>query len=237
MIKEVIFDIDDTLYDYEIGHAAGMDNMAAYAETELGIPAAEFEAEYKRKNEEMKARIGTDDATTHSRSIRLQNMLEDWGKPIFPHLDRLYALYWNTLLDVSQPEPGSIETLRELRELGITIGIGTDMTARMQYEKLKKFGFAPYVNHIVTSQEAAHEKPHPEFMALCIKKAGCKPEEIVFVGDTFKKDVVGSARAGMHPVWYRAREKKLPEHPELSPEEYHIIRHFEELVPYIKSIR
>ena len=89
---------------------------------------------------------------------------------------------------------------------------------------------------MVTSQEAGHEKPHPEFMALCVKKAGCKPEEMVFVGDTFKKDVAGSAKAGMHPVWYRAKEKALPEQTDLKPEDYKIIRHFDELVPYVKSL-
>ena len=29
MIKEVIFDIDDTLYDYEVGHAQGMKKMGS----------------------------------------------------------------------------------------------------------------------------------------------------------------------------------------------------------------
>ncbi|MEI3525417.1 MAG: hypothetical protein V8Q27_04230 [Eubacteriales bacterium] len=40
MIKEVIFDIDDTLYDYEKGHAAGIRQMREYAEQELGVSPA-----------------------------------------------------------------------------------------------------------------------------------------------------------------------------------------------------
>lgn len=236
MIKEVVFDIDDTLYDYEKGHALGVEKMAEYAESELGVAKDDFKIEYKRMNEELKIRLGRDNAATHSRSIRLQNMLEQWGKPIFPHLEKMYYLYWDNLLGKSKAEPGSLEAIRTLQEMGITIGIGTDMTAWMQYKKLETFGFAPYINHIVTSQEAGHEKPHPEFMALCIKKAGCRPEEIVFVGDTFKKDVAGSAKAGMHAVWYRAKEKPLPENIDLKPEDYHIIRHYDELVPYVKSL-
>lgn len=196
MIKEVVFDIDDTLYDYEKGHALGVERMAEYAEKELGIAKAYFRSEYKRMNEELKVRLGKDDAATHSRSIRLQNLLEQWGKPLFPHVEKLYHLYWDALLAESKAEPGSIEAIRALRKMGIGVGIGTDMTFWMQYQKLERFGFAPYITHMVTSQEAGHEKPHPEFMALCVKKAGCKPEEMVFVGDTFKKDVAGSAKAG-----------------------------------------
>ena len=235
MIKEVIFDIDGTLYDYDKGHAEGMARMKAYAEKELGISGEEYAAEYKRMNAVIKERVG-DSAVTHSRSIRIQNMLEQWGKPIFPHLEKLYHLYWDGLLEVSEAEPGSLEAIRELRDMGVRIGIGTDMTAMMQYKKLERLGFAPYVDHIVTSQEAGHEKPHPEFMALCIEKAGCSPEEIVFVGDTFKKDVAGPGAAGMHPVWYRAKERPLPENPSLQPGEYKVIRHFDELVPYIKEL-
>ena len=236
MIKEVVFDIDDTLYDYEKGHALGVERMAEYAEKELGIAKAYFRSEYKRMNEELKVRLGKDDAATHSRSIRLQNLLEQWGKPLFPHVEKLYHLYWDALLAESKAEPGSIEAIRALRKMGNGVGIGTDMTFWMQYQKLERFGFAPYITHMVTSQEAGHEKPHPEFMALCVKKAGCKPEEMVFVGDTFKKDVAGSAKAGMHPVWYRAKEKVLPEQTDLKPEDYKIIRHFDELVPYVKSL-
>ena len=70
MIKEVIFDIDDTLYDYEKGHAAGVRQMQEYAEQELGVSGEEFEREYRRQHADIKKRLGTDDATIHSRSIR-----------------------------------------------------------------------------------------------------------------------------------------------------------------------
>ena len=236
MIKEVIFDIDDTLYDYEAGHAQGMKKMGEYAQRELGVDAGEFQEAYQRLNREITERLGRDDAAIHSRSIRLQNLLEQLQKPLFPHLNRLYHAYWDTLLEISAPEPGSLEAVKRLSENGISIGIGTDMTVRMQYEKLERFGFAPYVKHIVTSQEAGHEKPHPEFMALCVRKAGCAPEECVFVGDTFKKDVLGALDAGMHAVWYNAKGKALPENMDLTGKEYREIHHFDELAPYILSL-
>lgn len=236
MIKEVIFDIDNTLYDYEIGHAAGMKKMGEYVKKEFGAEPEEFEKNYKRLNQEIAERLGRDNATIHSRSIRLQNLLEEWEKPLFPHVNVLYHLYWDTLIDVSRAEPGSLEAVKELYKMGIGIGIGTDMTAQMQYAKLEHLGFAPYVRHIVTSQEAGYEKPHREFMSLCIRKAGCAPDECVFVGDAFKKDVVGAMNVGMHAVWYNAKEKALPEDLELNGRNYKEIRHFDELVPYVRSL-
>lgn len=236
MIKEVIFDIDDTLYSYEKGHEKGMRELCRYAQEHFQIEPERFLEEYKRTNREITERLGKDSATIHSRSIRIQNLLEKWGKPLFPHVKAMYHAYWDALLKASGPEPGAIACMQELKAMGIRIGIGTDMTAMIQYEKLETFGFAPYVSHIVTSQEAGVEKPHREFMAQCIQKAGVLPEECVFVGDNFKKDACGASACGMHGVWYNPKEKEAPEGAEEFAGKYKEIRHFDELVPYIRTL-
>ena len=237
MIKEVIFDIDSTLYDYDTGHAEGIKQMGLYIREQFGIDEEEFEAAYKRLYQEAIARLGKENAAIHSRSIRIQNLLEEWKLPLFPHLRKLYRIYWDSLLSASAPEPGSLKCLKNLREMGMTIGIGTDMTAMIQYEKLETYGFAPYINHIVTSQEAGAEKPARAIMDLCVKKSGVRPEECLFVGDNFNRDVQGAVGAGMHAVWYNPKGKARPENPAVPEDSYHAIRHFDELIPYIKSIR
>ncbi len=236
MIKEVIFDIDNTLYSYDKGHGEGMKQLYGYMKEQFGIEQEEFQSMVRISNQEITDRLGKDNAAIHSRSIRFQNLLEKWGKPLFPHVQAMYHVYWDTLLKVSGPEPGAVACMQELKSMGIRIGIGTDMTAMMQYEKLSAFGFAPYISHIVTSQEAGVEKPHPEFMKLCIKKAEARPEECVFVGDNLKKDACGASACGMHGVWYNPKGNKLPEDSEQLKGTFREIRHFNELVPYIKTL-
>ena len=236
MIREVIFDIDDTLYDYVKGHNVGLKRMTDYARDELGIGEEEFLAAYQEKYRKIIDRLGTGDATIHSRSIRLLEMLESWNKPLFPHVKNLYSLYWEGLLSVSVPEEGSLEAVKTLKEMGIAVGIGTDMTLRMQLEKLERLGFAPYVDHIVTSQEAGAEKPDPSFMALCLEKAGCCPQEAAFVGDSFRKDACGSSAAGMHGIWFnKAGKERTPSDVPQDAKIYEI-RSFSELVPLIKTL-
>ena len=236
MIKEVIFDIDNTLYSYDKGHGEGMKQLYGYMKEQFGIEQEEFQSMVRISNQEITDRLGKDNAAIHSRSIRFQNLLEKWGKPLFPHVQAMYHVYWDTLLKVSGPEPGAVACMQELKSMGIRIGIGTDMTAMMQYEKLSAFGFAPYISHIVTRQEAGVEKPHPEFMKLCIKKAEARPEECVFVGDNLKKDACGASACGMHGVWYNPKGNKLPEDSEQLKGTFREIRHFNELVPYIKTL-
>lgn len=235
-IKEVIFDIDGTIYSYEKGHPAGMARVEEYVKENFGKDPEEFQEAYARFSRKALQRLGSDNAAIHSRSIRMQNILEEWGEPLFPHVRMMYRLYWESLLKACGTEPGCLEAVRALHAQGISIGVGTDMTAWMQYEKLEHFGLAPYVSHMVTSQEAGYEKPHPEFMRLCLEKACAEPQECVFVGDSFKKDVAGAVKAGMYAVWYNRERKKCPEDVGLPSGSYREIHHFDELVSCISSL-
>ncbi len=236
MIKEVIFDIDNTVYDYDRGHVEGMRRMGDYVLEHFQVPREEFERQYQEIMREITERLGMDNAAIHSRNLRIQNLLERWKQPLFPHLKNLYRMYWGTLLESSQAEPGAAACMEALKRMGISVGIGTDMTAMIQYEKLEVYGLSSYVSHMVTSQEAGVEKPHRDFMELCVRKSGFCPEECLFVGDSFAKDVCGSAAAGMHAVWYNPKGKARPEGIAVTEHGYKEIRHFDELIPYIKGL-
>lgn len=201
MIKAVIFDVDDTLYSYTKAHPEAFGAVLSYAEEQLKISPETFRELHQKVQKDLKAAIG-DVAAVHNRMIRYQRILESQGLPLHPHALKLYELYWGTLMEVAEPSPGASEMMRELKERGIRIGIGTDMTAYMQFRKLESLGLMPYVDFFVCSEEAGVEKPHPAFFSLCAAKAGCERQECLFVGDTLKKDVLGPMEAGLKAVWY-----------------------------------
>ena len=82
----------------------------------------------------------------------------------------------------AKPSPGILKVLEELEKHVISeFGIGTDMTASIQFKKLKKFGFDSYLDFVVTSQETGVEKPHPHFFEVCLEKAGCAADSCVLL--------------------------------------------------------
>ncbi|MDO4340178.1 MAG: HAD-IA family hydrolase [Eubacteriales bacterium] len=209
MIKAAIFDIDNTLYNYDKSHVYGMEALAAYCRTSFGINREEMNFYYEKAQKIANTRIGTDTAAIHSRMIRFQCMTELLSAPIFPHVQNMYHSYWDTLIAHAEPSPGALHLFSVLKESHIRIGIGTDMTITIQYEKLKKLGYAPYIDFIVTSQETGVEKPHPHFFKICTEKAGCLPGECAFIGDNLKKDVQGAWDNGLCGIWYT--QEKIPE--------------------------
>jgi len=200
MIHSVIFDLDNTLYDFSTAHAAALNRLYAYARGNLGLSPEDFGHLHARAFNRMKARLGNS-AATHNRLIRFQLMLEDAGKPV-AHAPEMAELYWSTLLDRMRPMPGAMDAMARLRFMGLSVGIGSNMTADWQFAKLKRLGLMAYVDFIVTSEEAGAEKPDPRLFALCAEKAGRSPAECAFVGDSLEGDALGARDAGMTALWF-----------------------------------
>ena len=201
MIKAVIFDIDNTLYGFDKANAAGIAAVAEYACRELNISAEDFSALHKKTQERLNQRMGKV-AATHNRLIRYQNMLEELHLPLSPHVLKMEALFWDTLLEKAELTEGAEELFRTIKRMGILIGIGTNMTARMQFRKLEKLGLLPYTDFVLTSEEAGMEKPDPLFYEFCAEKAGCASGECLFIGDSYSHDARGAVRSGMKALWY-----------------------------------
>lgn len=201
MIEAVIFDIDNTLYNYDAAHAVAFQALTDYAKQSLGVEPGRFAALHQAANQILKVRTGGDCAAIHNRLIRYQILLEELGMPVF-HAPVMERLYWNTLIDAAVPSPGALDCLEQLRQAGIRLGVGTDMTADWQYVKLERLNMLPLLDFVVTSEEVSQEKPGPHFFQLCRYKAGCPASSCAFVGDNRKKDVEGARKAGMRPVWY-----------------------------------
>lgn len=199
MIKSVMFDLDDTLYDFTSAHAVALRLLTAYAGARLELSPERFEALSREAFRRQKDRLGQC-AAIHNRLIRFQLLLEAAGKPV-AYAPEMTELYWNAVLERIRPREGAIDTLASLRFMGLTVGIGSNMTADWQYAKLKRLGLMTYVDFIVTSEEAGVEKPDAALFRLCTEKAGCAPGECAFVGDSLEGDALGARDAGMVAFW------------------------------------
>lgn len=213
MIKAVIFDIDNTLYNFREAHRPAMREVLAYGRQHFQMDNDRLMEVYKRAWRLAEQRIASDTAATHNRMIRFQCMMELMGQPLFPHVGKMYSLYWETLLEHSKPSPGLLPLLAALKEKKVRIGVGTDMTAQIQYRKLEKLGVAPYIDMVVTSEEAGVEKPDAKFFTLCVEKAGCEAAECAFIGDHLEKDVGGSIASGLCGIWYSQGEQPEQQQP------------------------
>ena len=201
MIKAVIFDLDNTLYNFDAANEFGIRALAAYTEPVFGWDYPKMKDLYEESREKLTERMG-DVGSAHNRLLRFQNLLEEKKLPLHPHALEMAKAYWRGVLDNMALSPGAREIMEELRRMGVRIGLGTDMTAYMQYEKLIRLGLMEYMDFIVSSEEAGTDKPGNAFFMLCAQKAGCLPGECLFIGDNIVRDYGGAAAAGMQARWF-----------------------------------
>lgn len=202
MIKAVFFDIDDTLYCFSRASKLATKKVADYALGQLWIEADVWHDAVRQAQDKIGRRLGFDSPTFHNRQIRFQNALEILHQPIYPYATEMYKIYWNTVLEDMEPESGIDQLLKLLKKKKVYLGIGSDMTSYIQNKKLERLKLASYFDSVITSEEAGKDKPASEIFTLCIEKCGYKPEECLFIGDNWEKDVAGARAAGMHAIGY-----------------------------------
>ena len=228
MIRTVIFDLDNTLYDcIGIDRDVTRKEMAAYVREAFGWTAEEY---LRRLDEATEELIGIAGCTgsCRNRVIRYQFMMEKAGFPIHPHVMKMYEIYWDGMLRRMKPYPEVKEVLRRLGERGIRIGVGTDLTAEIQYRKMETLGIIQSIDFVVTSEEASLEKPSEIFFEQCRKKMRCETEECLFIGDRIDKDYEGARQAGMQALWLNRESAEVPEGIEM-------IRDLTEIFPYLET--
>ncbi|MFD1715573.1 HAD family hydrolase [Amnibacterium flavum] len=182
--KLVIFDLDDTLYEYAPCDRAGRAALERYAATELGLKAAGITELFATARANVKRRLGSV-ASSHSRLLYCHEFLELVGLRSEP----LAALsmeqeYWRTFLLTAQLRPGAVELLQTLRYNTIPVAMVTDLTAQIQFRKLTYFNLDKHFDHVVCSEETREEKASLlPFELLFDRLPESVRETVWFVGD------------------------------------------------------
>jgi len=188
----VIFDTDNTLYEYQPAHKKALSTTREKACSLLGISQSDFDRAYMMARDEIKQRLGKT-ASSHSRILYFQRLIEILGlkTQILLSMD-LDQTYWRTFLMSAVLFEGVQEFLEELRAKGIPTAIITDLTSQIQYRKIIYFGLDKYFDYVVTSEESGHDKPHPASFILASEKLNIHDGEIWMIGDDPKADIKGA---------------------------------------------
>ena len=97
------------------------------------------------------------------------------------------------------PREGVVETLAELRRLGLRVGLITNCTEDV-VDVWADGPLAHSFDACVFSCSAGCVKPEPEIYAVASDALGVAPSDCLFVGDGANDELAGAARAGMTPI-------------------------------------
>ena len=202
--KGILIDLDNTLYDYDQAHLSALDRAMNWFSNRFGLARLDSYALYERAKHLNHVQLRMT-ASSHSRLLYFQKMMELIGAFDIKDCLTLDKLYWDAYLDAMVIEPDVVTFFKSIH---VPKCIVTDFTAEAQYEKLIQLGIEDWVDHLVTSEEAGVEKPHPFIFKLALQKLGLKADEVVMIGDSYKKDCLGAADLGIDSVLYKGDADK-----------------------------
>lgn len=97
--------------------------------------------------------------------------------------------------DLLRPFPGAAETVAELERRGYGLAIVTSKHRRAAMRGMELCGLVSHFDVIITPEDVAEPKPHPEPVLFALEKLGVAPHEALFVGDS-PHDVAAGRAAG-----------------------------------------
>ena len=191
----VLLDFDNTLYEYEPAHSAGIEAAITFLHQSLRQDPPNIRHHVLAARDEVKQRLG-EVAASHSRLLYFSRAVELLGFKTQPKLAlQAEQVYWSEYLSAATLREGALEFLDELRLLEIPVVVVTDLTASIQYRKLIYFGLDNMVDFVLSSEEAGADKPDPSIYQLSLAKLGGVEGAIWMIGDDQRCDMKGSKLA------------------------------------------
>lgn len=202
MIKAVLMDLDNTLYNYYPPHKKALSETYKIFNKKIKkISKEKFTRLFNLSRIEIHQELsGT--ASSHNRMLYFQRLIEKTHNTVEPRfILQLYNVYWNNFLKKMKLDKGVLDTLKKLKNQDLKIVLVSDLTTNIQLRKMQKLKITPYIDFLVTSEEAGSEKPHSIMFLLSLRKLNLLPQETIFVGDDDDKDISGANSSGISTVW------------------------------------
>ena len=201
MIRNVLFDLDDTLFDFHKAEKIALTKTLVH----FGInPTEETLALYSTINAAHWKRLELGEISREEVKV---GRYRELFKTIGVECDPVKATaYYESMLAIGHYfMPGAPELLEELYRK-YRLYIVSNGTAKVQEGRIGSSGITKYMDGIFISQILGANKPDKQFFDICFAEI---PDfllsETVIIGDSLSSDIKGGINAGITTVWFNPK--------------------------------
>ena len=185
-ITAVIFDMDNTLFDFVEAKLIACTAVIAY----LKVPVEPVVL--------LKYFLRPIHGFESHENIR--DFLHNKNRYSEAVFTRCCAIYDEEKIAAIKPYPHVAETLSALRNRGLKLGVVTDAHNGNALKRLKKAGLEEFFDAVITMEMSGKAKPSPEPFLLAMNKLGVKASETILVGDSIRRDIMPAKALGILAV-------------------------------------
>lgn len=200
MFNHILFDLDSTIYNYDISNCISYDKLIDELGHEFKINKEQLVKTYKReKKKYQNCCYGT--ASSHNKYIQIKKVFDTFNLDL-TRLDYYYNLYNTTFNSSMELYPYCLDFIKFCKSKDIKLYILTNNLCKIQLDKLQKLQIIDYFDKIYTSEEFGIEKPDIKLIYYIISDIGCHKSEIVKIGDNYKNDIESVNLYDIYAFWF-----------------------------------
>ena len=194
----VLFDADNTLFDFDAAEAQALDLTLA----EYGYPVDDKSRNcYLTANRDLWARFDRGEVKREwlvvERFAALQRALGGHHDPA-----EMNTFYLARLAEAGCLLPGAEALCRALVPT-CTLAIVTNGVASAQRGRFDRSPLKELIPWLFISEEVGYQKPQRQFFDAVLSAMSLPPSaRIVVVGDSLTADILGAVNAGLDSIWY-----------------------------------
>jgi HAD superfamily hydrolase (TIGR01509 family) len=224
-IKAVLFDLDDTLFDHQYSCRSGLAALMQHYDSLSQASLDELEQLHMALLNELHMDVLRGKASIDDmRAERFRRIFLHYGEQASPAIiQEAVMLYREAYKDARRAIFGVVPLLQALHSR-VHIAVVTNNMLVEQQEKLRVCGLTSLVDTLVASGEVGSIKPESAIFEITLQRIGCRAQEAIMIGDSWKADVLGAQGAGIQAVWFNRSSLPYPE-----PMQVRELRSFEPL--------
>jgi putative hydrolase of the HAD superfamily len=213
MYRHVFFDLDRTLWDFEINSYETLTELIdKYKLSEKGIASPDsFIEEYYKINdllwEEYRQGVIDQETLRFERFSRALLKYEITDSDLIKNIGNDY-IYLSPLK--TNLLPHTIEVLDYLKS-NYDLHIITNGFEEVQHIKLSNSGIADYFTEIITSERAGFKKPDKRIFDYSLATTNSLREKSIMIGDCINADILGAKNAGINQVYFNPNQNSHQE--------------------------
>lgn len=227
MIRHVLLDLDDTIFDFHMAEAVAVRDTLV----NFGVSVTDaIIARYSEINDAQWKLLEKGEMTRDEvKRRRFEILFEELEIPC--DAERVRTYYENRLAVGHYFLAGAEQMLSDLAPYDLYLV--SNGTTAVQNGRLASAGIAPLFKRIFLSEAIGHVKPQKEFFDACFAEIpDFDPAQAIILGDSLTSDILGGINAGVRTCWFNP--KGNPRRADIIPD--FEIRSLDEFVPLIKRI-
>ena len=198
MIRVIAFDLDDTLWEVVPVIIRAESILANWLQKE--VPGYSYEPSILKPIRETLLR--KDPTLVYKLTACRQKVIET---SLLPHLHQTGAAslakgameIFLTARNEVQFFEGALDTLKYIAQ-SFQLGALTNGNA-----DIYRLGLNDCFSFAFSAEQVGAPKPAPNLFHAALARTGCKPAEMIYVGDDLVKDVDAANKVGLHTIWMR----------------------------------